>query len=111
MYRLLALLTTAAAFRAPRATAPRLRALRATTIKEAFADVQAAATLFPEGSESRGVADSMVARLEAGSLGTWSQDDMEIIDECLVDDSEACVKFQAAMIALRELHERSPGYL
>jgi len=35
---------------------------------------------------------------------------MQLLDACLVDDdNEACAAFCAAMTALRELHEGSPG--
>ena len=71
---------------------------------------QAAAELFPAGSNERQVAGEMIAKLEGASMASWNPDDMQLLDSCLVDEgSEACVAFSNAMTALRELHEGSPG--
>ena len=82
----------------------------ASDIQAAFKECQAAAELFPAGSNERQVAGEMIAKLEGASMASWNPDDMQLLDSCLVDEgSEACVAFSNAMTALRELHEGSPG--
>ncbi len=89
-----------------RAAAPSRVVRRASDIQAAFKECQAAAELFPAGSNERQVAGEMIAKLEGAS----NPDDMQLLDSCLVDEgSEACVAFSNAMTALRELHEGSPG--
>ena len=117
MQRLLVcLLTGAAAFAPPSGVArgvavPRTAVVRhAGDIAEAFKKCQSAAKLFPAFSDERKVAEETTAKLEGASMESWSTDDMQLLDSCLVDESqEACVAFSAAMNALRELHEGSPG--
>ena len=107
----LLLLSAAAAF-SPlhRAAAPSRVVRRASDIQAAFKECQAAAELFPAGSNERQVAGEMIAKLEGASMASWNPDDMQLLDSCLVDEgSEACVAFSNAMTALRELHEGSPG--
>ena len=66
--------------------------------------------MFPADSDERGVAQSIVDKLEGATLSSWRQDDMQLLDACLVDEGdEACVAFCAAMTALREIHDGSPG--
>ena len=91
--------------------APPSRVVRhASDIQAAFKECQAAAELFPAGSNERQVAGEMIAKLEGASMASWNPDDMQLLDSCLVDEgSEACVAFSNAMTALRELHEGSPG--
>ena len=93
-----------------RAAAPSRVVRRASDIQAAFKECQAAAELFPAGSNERQVAGEMIAKLEGASMASWNPDDMQLLDSCLVDEgSEACVAFSNAMTALRELHEGSPG--
>ena len=97
-----------------RTAAPGSRAVarprHASDIQAAFKECQAAAELFPAGSNERQVAGEMIAKLEGASMASWNPDDMQLLDSCLVDEgSEACVAFSNAMTALRELHEGSPG--
>lgn len=76
----------------------------------AFKEVKSAAAMFPEGSDERKTAASIVESLENASFGTWKSDDMQLLDSCLVDeDQAACQAFMSAMNKLRELHEGSPG--
>ena len=92
------------------AAAPSLVVRQASDIQAAFKECQAAAELFPAGSNERQVAGEMIAKLEGASMASWNPDDMQLLDSCLVDEgSEACVAFSNAMTALRELHEGSPG--
>lgn len=107
---LICLLTGAAAFAPPSKTAVPLIRLGATDKMAAFKECQSAAKLFPAFSDERKVAEEMIAKLEGASMESWSTDDMQLLDSCLVDESqEACVAFSAAMNALRDLHEGSPG--
>ena len=93
-----------------RAAAPSRVVRHASDIQAAFKECQAAAELFPAGSNERQVAGEMIAKLEGASMASWNPDDMQLLDSCLVDEgSEACVAFSNAMTALRELHEGSPG--
>ena len=93
-----------------RAAAPSRVVPYASDIQAAFKECQAAAELFPAGSNERQVAGEMIAKLEGASMASWNPDDMQLLDSCLVDEgSEACVAFSNAMTALRELHEGSPG--
>lgn len=83
---------------------------RENDIAVAFQQVKDAALLFAEGSSERLTADSIVAKLSSAHFDTWKADDMELLDSCLLDDSQqACVAFVQAMTTLRELHESSPG--
>mmetsp|Transcript_19198 Transcript_19198/g.24913 ORF Transcript_19198/g.24913 Transcript_19198/m.24913 type:complete len:128 (+) Transcript_19198:40-423(+) len=79
------------------------------TIMSAFAKVKQAAAAFPEDSEERKVATSMVNRLASINFESWNSDDMELIDQCLIEENEACENFCAAMTTLRELYDKSPG--
>ena len=93
-----------------RAAAPSRVVRQASDIQAAFKECQAAAELFPAGSNERQVAGEMIAKLEGASMASWNPDDMQLLDSCLVDEgSEACVAFSNAMTALRELREGSPG--
>lgn len=79
-------------------------------ITVAFQKVKDAAALFPQGSEERSTAEKIIKKLSGAHFDTWKADDMELLDSCLVDESqEACVEFVRAMTDLRELHEGSPG--
>ena len=78
--------------------------------KAAFENVKAAAAMFPAGSESSVSALAIVARLESSTFESWQEQDLQLMDSCLVDDgAEGCEAFSKAMIDLRQIWDASPG--
>ena len=97
------------AFRPLRPSAVRATSsLWQTEIAVAFERVKEAANKFTD-AESKETAMKIVKQLEETSYQSWKTQSLHLIDECLLEEGDACEAFSAAMAELRHKYEASAG--